>query len=413
MWEYFTIVGILLVAFIAIMYFKKVAIKEYFKTLKMHCKISEIKESYVSINKIQKIIVRWGAILGLGMILLSLIRSTHLPTYADDSFYNRNGPALNIYQDGWVKMFGEKTEILGRGRLGYPIYVPMYKAVISDFMWWFNDTYINLRQCLAFLALLLFVIKITRDKTKNIFYTILPVIGICWLPLVFFHAGEWYMELPSAVFSVLTIWAFWKFLEEKDYSYVALWILLWSIVWQIKNDGFVVYFPWIVISFLIILWMRKHLSEFFSWWVKSTKSLWSSVFYVIWFLLPFLIIRAIHHIWLNPVATTEWGVGISKVVHREIFSQFPPIFTQLDNYSVVLIPISLIIYVLYMQRKNLNKLFLALSWWAIFVIFTLAFLLTENYMRVMNQTTVNRVFTMCFLMILAFSGILLHKQHDE
>ena len=28
-------------------------------------------------------------------MILSLVRSTNLPTYADDSFGNRNGPALN------------------------------------------------------------------------------------------------------------------------------------------------------------------------------------------------------------------------------------------------------------------------------------------------------------------------------
>ena len=414
MGEYFVIIGILLAIFIVLLYIKKLAVKEYLNTLKIHSKRSEIKESYTSINKIQKVFFRGWTILGLGMILLSLIRTTNLPTYADDSFFNWNGPTLNIYHDGGVKMFGDKTEILGRGRLGYPIYIPIYKAVISDFMWWFNDIYINLRQCLAFLALLLFVVKITRDKTKDIFYTILPVIGICWLPLVFFHAGEWYMELPSAVFSVLTIRAFYEFLEKKDYSYIALGVLLWSILWQIKNDGFVVYLPWILISFLIILLIRKNLSEFFTWFAKSIKNLWSSIFYVVWFLLPFLLIRMVNHIWLNPVATNEWWVGISKVVHREIFSQFPPIFMQMDNYNVALILLFVLvmIYIKNIKHKS-NNAMLLLSWWLIILIFVLAFLLTENYIFVMNQTTVNRVFTMCLLIPMSFIWIITYKNAQQ
>jgi hypothetical protein len=45
------------------------------------------------------------------------------------------------------------------------------------------------------------------------------------------------MELPCAVYSILTIWAFWKFLEEKEYTYISLALLVGFMLSNIKNDG--------------------------------------------------------------------------------------------------------------------------------------------------------------------------------
>jgi hypothetical protein len=112
------------------------------------------------------------------------------------------------------------------------------------------------------LGLFLFVFTITFTKTKNIFYSVLPVGLLCCLPLLYFHAVEGYMELPCAVYSVLSIWAFWKFLEERDYSYISLALLLGFILSHIKNDGLMGYFAGIGIAFLIILVATKHLNGF-------------------------------------------------------------------------------------------------------------------------------------------------------
>jgi hypothetical protein len=37
-------------------------------------------------------------------LIITFIHTTNFPTYADDSFYNWNGPAYNIYEDGGVTL---------------------------------------------------------------------------------------------------------------------------------------------------------------------------------------------------------------------------------------------------------------------------------------------------------------------
>lgn len=408
--EYIIILILLLIIFAAKLLYKKLSLKDYIKTLKIKNIYSDIKHSFNDLSKIEKIFTVIISILSFGFILTTFIHTTNFPTYADDSFGNWNGPAYNIYQDGGVKLFWEKTEILGRGRLWYPIYIPIYKALISTVNWWFNDIYINFWQRLVFFGTLLFVFTITFEKTKNIFYSTLPIGLIISLPLVFFHASEGYMELASTAYSILTIRALWKFLENKDYSYVSLGLLIGFILSHIKNDGLLWYFAGIIICFIWYLLFAKQFSSAITWLIKDKKALLTSIFNFLFFLFPFLIIRAINNLWFNPVSS--WWLPSSQVPHREIFSIFPSIFINMDNYNIILVVIWLMIRFLYDKKEKYNNYFLLGSGIIILIIFIAVFLLTENYLWVMNQTTVNRVFTMSFIIILSFSWILLHKDNN-
>ncbi len=411
-WEYFLILWLLLAIFILKILIRKIAIKDYLMTLKIKNIFPEMRHSFFQLSKIEKVFTLICWIFGIVFLVTTFIHTTSFPTYADDSFGNWNGPAINIYHNGGMKMFWNRREILWKGSSSYPVYIPVYKVITSHFAMGINDIYINIWQWLVFFGLLIFIFKITFDKTKNIFYSILPVGLVCALPLIYFHAIEWYMELACATYSVLTIWAFWKFLEERDYDFITLALLLGFILSNIKNDGLLWYFAWIVISFVAILLLSKQFKDFLLWFMKNKSALYTSFFYFVFFLLPFLIVRSINKLWFNPVAPT-WWVWISQTVHREIFSVFPSIFMKMDNYNVILIIFFLLVWYLYSQKKNFNKYFLLLSWFAILIIFILVFLLTENYLRVMNQTTVNRVFTMSFVILLSFSGILLYNHRDE
>jgi len=410
--EYLLILWILLAVFVGKLLYKKLSFKAYISTLKIKNIFSDIRHSFDHLSKIEKIFTWIIVVLWLGFLVITFIRSTHFPTYADDSFGNWNGPAYNIYTDGGVKLFGEKTEILGRGRLWYPIMIPMYKAVVSDAAGDFNDIYINIWQWLVFLWLIMFIFTITFVTTKNIFYSILPIWLIVSLPLVFFHAGEWYMELASAAYSLLAIWALWKFLEENDYDYISLALLCWFVLSYIKNDGFIVYLSGILVAFLIILLRKKSLWKTLQWFFKDTYNILLSGFSFLFFFLPFLIIKSYYHLWFNQAAWVWSWTGVTSNVHWEIFSVFPSIFMKMDNYNVIVIILALLAFLLYRQKKEIHTTFLLCTWLIILFIFVLVFLFTDNYLWVMNQTTVNRVFTMSFLIILAFVWIALHK-HDE
>ena len=406
--EYFIILWILLIAFVVKVLLKKQRFKEYIETLKIKNIILEVKSSFVKLSNVEKVFTIILSVFSIYFICISWIFSFNLPTYADDSFWNWNNPAYNIYTDWWVKLFWETGEILWRWRLWYPIHVPVYKALMSQFAGEINDIYFNTWQRLVFVFWLLFIFSITFNKTQNIFKSILPIWLILSLPLVFFHSFEWYMELPSIVYCIICVRLFYEYLEDKDFDYLSLWLLFWFIISYIKNDGFVVYFPGLLIALLIVLCLKKNLRITIKWLFQEKNNLFKSVWYFVYFFIPFLLVKIIHWLWFNQAAWETSWIWLSNNIHREIFSQFPHIFFKMDNYNLVLIILLfiLVFFIIKKQRKNNKSLFLYSSL-AIFLILIAVFLFTDNYRFVMDQTTVNRVFTTSFILLFWFSGLLL------
>ena len=408
--EYVIILLILIAALTAKILIKKLQIKEYFETLKLKNIFPEIKNSFSILSKVEKIFTIIIILFAVYFVCVSWIFNFNLPTYADDSFWNRDRPAYNIYTDWWIKLFWTENEILWRWRLGYPIQIPAYKALISSFTWWINDIYFNTWQRLVFLFWLLFIFSITFEWTKNIFKSSLPIWLIISLPLVFFHSFEWYMEVPSIIYCIICVRLFYKYLEDKDFDSLSLWLLFWFIISYIKNDGFVVYFPWLIFAFIVVLCLKKELQSMIKWLFKNKNNLFKSIWYFLYFFLPFLLVKMVHWLWFNQAAWADSWVWLSNTIHWEIFSQFPHIFFKMDNYNTILIILLFIFFVIFQRKKNNNENLFLYSWLAIFLVLIAVFLFTDNYRFVMDQTTVNRVFTTCFVLLLWFSGFLLDNK---
>lgn len=404
--EYIFINIILLIIFIWKIYFTKEKCSDYFSSLKISFNFLEINNSYNTLPKNQKWVFFTWSIFVILFLLISFVFNTNFPNYADDSFWNWNKPAVNIYHDGGFKMFWEKEEILWKARLGYPIYVPIYRAVISDISGWYNDIYIKLWQYLWFLFLLVFIFHITFLKTKNIFYSIIPLVLICWLPLIFFHLWESYLEIASAIYTIFMIYYLYEFLETEKLEFLSLWILFWVILSHIKNDGIVIYFAGTIIALWIFLIFKKKFVTLFKKLWKNKKELWIISFFTWFFFLPFIVLKSYLWLWYNQAAWEASWVWIE--FHPEIFSAFPHIFFNQDNYNIALVFIILLLILIWRNRTK-NIVFIWLSFIMIISLFTAVFLFTTNYKWVIDQTTVNRVFTMSFVILFAFTWLILNE----
>lgn len=421
---YLLMIALLLLWLIIKGHFSQSVMTDYLQSLSVSIDRSALFKQRWAISRLWKFLLV-GILIALWWFFInSLVFTTQFPTYADDSFGNRNKPVLNILHDGGVKMFGERDEILARWRLGYPIHIALYKAQIAQMYWWYNDMTTDLLQWYAMLFGVLFVILVTRKKTTNLLLSLLPGLLIISLPLVFIHTVESYHETLSARYAILMIWAFYTFLKEKtQYGYLALWLMVGGILAYIKNDGFVVYAPGILLPFVLLLSVGGYLKDVFFQLKKQV------LFFIRWFLillrfwLPFFALKQYYDLWSNQAAGEERGLWLSSQIHREIFDRFSWLFFQMDNYGPVLIAVIFLIvsFLLpfFRQRKGWKTLvthsesYLLISVIAIFCLFVLVFLMTENYKFVLDQTTVNRVFSMCFLILFAFSWLLLHDNYAQ
>jgi hypothetical protein len=377
-----------------------VSLKDFVATLSISCNMHAVKKSWYDLSIWSKRIT-WGCIVSILWFLVnSFVFTTQFPTYADDSFSNRNRPVLNILHDGGIKLFGERDEILARWRLWYPVHIAWYKALISEMQWWFNDIYTDLVQWLSVLWLLIFLIVVTREQTKNLFLSVLSPALLISLPLIFIHSVESYHEILSVVYSIVCIRIWWKWIQTHDTSWWILTVIVLWIIAYIKNDWFVVYVPAILLWLFCTLLVMKQLSKVLHFIKDAFVSI---ILSLLFFGLPFAFLKMYHNLWSNQAAWVESGVWISSTIHWEIFNVIPSLFTQQDNYWLVFIWVALLIYSLLGTKRGDKSL--SLFWITpviMFFVLLLVFLLTENYTFVMNQTTVNRVFTLCFMALFAF-----------
>lgn len=402
--EYIVLLVVLVLIFIIKSIKFKNSLSSYIKTLKNDISINDIKQSYKKSSKIKRVIIITSSIIIWRIVVITWIHTITMPTYSEDSFVNWNQASINMYQDWWMKITWQENEILGRGRLWYPIHMPIYKTTISKLLGWFYDIWINLRQRYSLIWLLIFVFTVTFFQTKNLFASILPWALICSLPLIYFHTTDWYLDLACAIYSILTIRAFYQYQKNNDLEYLSLWILLWVILANIKNTSIVLYLPTIVISLLIFLAAQKKLIKAFKEFFKEKKQLYLSIFYIAFFTLPFIIIKLIHNLGYNQAAYLKSWVWLSSTIHREIFSIFPRMFFKTSTYNIILIILLLIICIaIYNFRKTKWELLLIITPLLLFINFIIFFLFTENYLYALDQTAINRFLVMSFVVFLWFS----------
>ncbi len=414
--EYF-----ILVVFLALLLgikarFKKwFHIKAYMKTLEFNFPKTEILSSYKALGPVQKALTGVIGVLGVLYLVNSFIFTVSAPTYGDDSFSNRNRPIVNILHDGGVVLFGENEEILGRGTLGYPVNIAIYKSVISEFTWGFNDYYTDLFQRFALLFCFLFIIKITRDKTKNILFTLAPIALLTMLPLVFIHSVESYHDLPVTIYAIIVWWSIYQFFVSREVSYLTLSLLLTYIMSYMKLEGLIIYAAWLYITAIAYLILNKQLrNDIFDSLKANFSWLRMNIVLFVTFFIPFQVVRVVHGFGFNP-SSIQGGEVLDQKVHREIFDNFWALFLKQDNYGIAFIPLFLVILIafkLYKQKKFTLMYFFVASI-TIFVLFTLVFLLTNNYQWFLSQTTVNRVYTMCFFMLFAFIWLYLDERESK
>ena len=412
--SYFLVVFILILLYLVKIYFSKVSFLEYFKCLRINSPFLKIINSFKNLKKWQKIfwIIMFLFIFFSGLI--SLLYTSNFPSYADDSFWNWNASSINIYYDKWIKLFWDKTEILWRWRIWYPIFFSIYKAMFSQFFWSWNDIFIKQFQWLIVYLGLLFIFSISFERTKSIFYALIPCTLILWLPLTFFHSVESYMELSSTFYTIFCLYYLFLFLETRDYQFLTLWTIFWLILSNIKNEWLIVYLPWVIIPFFGYIILKWEFKIFFISLFRSKIESLKIWLLILYYFIPFLIVRLVNNLSLNPVWKTATDVWITKI-HSEIFPVMPVIFFNEDNYNIFPILIILCFIFIYQNRKKIYILdfWPIIPWLVIFTIFFVVFLITDNYKWVLDQTTVNRVFTTSFIIFWAFSSIVISKLNEK
>ncbi|HMY80344.1 MAG TPA: hypothetical protein PK048_00685 [Candidatus Absconditabacterales bacterium] len=367
-----------------------------------------IKRSFDT--KYEKIIGIVGGILTMIFILLTGIHHASFPNYGDDAFGNRQHPATNIYYDNGITMIGNTEEILGRGRLGYPIHIPLFNAQLHDMAGSRNHLYTDFWQRIGYIGVLLLSFLFVYQRTGKLFNALLGPICMSALPLVYFHVIDGYMELPSIYFTIIACMLFVDYLETKQRSYLLLSLLFVMFLPNIKNDGLIVYATGVIIAMIITLGWKECRKEYQHNLIR--KNVLQVFIGGIFIFIPFALIKIIYGLGYNQAQGANSGIGISSTFHPEIFSIIPGLFYKFGNFGLIGLLFIWIIYNIGKSSKNSlstyggrGRGFILLTCLILFIIINIVFYMTDNYQFVMNQTTVNRIYTNIFMILCCFIGL--------
>lgn len=215
-------------------------------------------------------------------------------------------PVMNILYDGGVHIFGDTSEILGRGRLGYPIMIPAMQAFIANLIGGYNDIYINLFPWLSVLFFLGLIATWIYQKKKNLIAALIGPAVIISLPLLFMHTTQGYMDLLSATYTALAVMAFYDRLQKDGHaSEFVLGIAFLSILSYVKNDGFVVYMSGVLIALILYsLIHRKKTKEKLHIFSKLSTRIYI-IALILFFIAPFTFLKSYYNLGFNQAAGAD------------------------------------------------------------------------------------------------------------
>lgn len=393
--EYFYINATILFLFILKIFYLKEKVSKYTKTLILWKFNFKIRSKNINKNIIYTMLVFIWLFL-----LISFLYNINFPNYAIDSFFNWNRPIINLFYDDWIYYFWDK--ILWWWFLGYPIHIPIYKALVSNFFWSYNDIYINIWNYLIFIFFIIFLYNNIFSKTKDTFFSLLPIVLIIWMPLIFFHLVEWLLDLACAIYSFFTIYFLKEFIEKGRSADLSIWLLFWFILSNIKNEWLIIYFSSIIFIFLLNIILKKKIKKLY----KDKMELFKIIFFILYFLFPFILLKINLWLWYNQAAWTDSWTWISAIFHFETIYNLLVIFFYSDNFNLSLIFIFFILISLFRTKKIFYKYnFGIFSWFLILFLFILVFLIGDNYEFFFF--TANRLYSMTFIIIFSFWAELL------
>lgn len=251
-----------------------------------------------------------------------------------------------------------------------------------------------------------FLFFFVYEKSERIRDALIGPALIISLPLIFIHMTQGYMDLLSAIYTVLAVFAFYEWLQDTgNKRELFLGVVMLSILSYIKNDGFVVYMAGTIIALAayFIAHRKDRLSTLHVFKKPQTWIMIGAI--VLFFIVPFTFIKSYYNLGFNQAAGADTGLGLASTIHWEIFPAIWKTIWSMNNFSLapVLLFVVMIGTIIYRKHIKKEKTFLLFAPIVILGIFLAVFLFTENYKFVLDQTTSNRVFTM--VLVIFFSSL--------
>jgi hypothetical protein len=338
----------------------------------------------------------------LALILLRvgfvLFENLIKPVVGVDAFANWSFRANVFFANSSLMLDPANKFFLGGGAVFYPLNIPLLQTWTFLFLGYWNDALSKIFFGLFFVALLtLFYGTVKRSASRPL--ALLGTYLLTTLPMLVHHAGIEYADLPLAIYFSASALLLFNYLESADQRYLYLSALLAGIGAWTKSEGL----PLLMIN-LVVLGL---------FYFRSQKGLLPAAKQIAFYFLVTLIFQA-------PWAIINYVYKIPKSIYQQIeydkvfanLGRFPVIIDQFynkmffyGNWNIAWFVLVIVALLSFSRLKELRA-FYSLVYIGLFLaVFAFMYYLTENYVWLLDGTTLNRNMLLIMPLVIYFIAV--------
>jgi len=335
-------------------------------------------------------------------LLFVLSHCLYVPTYFDDAFTHWNYRAKLIFYDRGLSLDPESDTFLGgTHKKNYPLYIQLFKAYIMLVLGGWSESAAKFLSALyAFLLLALVYINLGRARSRYI--PLLSVYCIASVPLFLIHAASNYADLTiSFFFTGSGIYLCRWFASGKGPHFIVSALML-GVANLTKNEGFALYTPSLLLTLVVFLVFSGGKS------LDTLKKIgaYSGTFLVLdaaWIFLK----------WKFSLGLDESGKGLRLEFHPEAFRllyEKLPFEGEYNLFWIGLLVVIIFGWKILRQPPLRYNFFLVGS---ALVLSLLPFILTHNFLFLLNEETIHRTLLIVIPFTLYSCGLVLDRLFQE
>lgn len=339
-------------------------------------------KSWIKIDRL-----KWYDLTFLSLILIRiafvLFENLIKPVISVDAFANWSLRAKVFFFDSGLLLDPKSNYFLGSGAVFYPINIPLMETWIFNVLGYWNDELVKIIFGLFFVSLIIiFYCSVKRFTSRSI--SLFATYLLTSLPLLVHHATIEYADFPLCVYFTASALFLLNYFESKDNQHLYISALLAGIGTWTKSEGMPLLLVNLIVLCIFYVGSRKEI-------ISSVKSISVYLMVALIFKIPWSILNLAYHVQKNVYQRIEYEKIFANMYRIPvIINHYYNKMLFYGNWNITWFVFVVVLILSFNRLKKLRTFYSLLFILLFLCAFSLMYYITENYVWLLDGTTLNR-----------------------
>jgi len=337
-------------------------------------------------------------VLILSRVAFVLFENLIKPVISVDAFANWSFRAKVFFVENSLLLDPGNNYFLGGGAVFYPLNIPLMQTWIFNVLGYWNDELSKIIFGLFFIALLIiFYGSIKRLASRPV--ALLSTYLLTTLPLLVHHATIEYADFPLCVYFTASALFLLNYFESNDKKHFYISALLIGIGTWTKTEGL----PLLLINLIVLcVFYVRSKTEITSF----VKNILSYLTIALIFKIPWAILSLVYHVPKSVYQEIQYEKALVNLYRLPvIINYFYNKMLFYGNWNIAWFVFVVVLIFSFSRLKELRA-FYSLLYVVLFLsAFSFMYYITENYVWLLDGTTLNRNILIIMPLVIYFIAI--------